>query len=124
MIDFSKTQIMSRGMIVDQQWMDSFRIKHIFNKVENVDYSYMKEAGLEKAVAGIMDNVGADIVHKLARSIGSCMLVESGLKEVDGGHVVITTVFHFEDIYSMNLFILRYPHTTWDHMKELYEFKN
>jgi hypothetical protein len=124
MIDFLKTQILSRGMTVDQQWMDSFRIKHIFNKVENVDYSYMQEAGLEKAVAGIMDKVGEEVVEKMDRKRGSCMLVESGLKESAGGHVVVTTIFHFCDIYSMNLFVLKYPHKTWNHMKEMFEFMN
>ena len=124
MIDFVKTQILSRNMVVYQDWMDSYRIKHIYNKIENIEYSLMQNEGIERAVSYVMDRVGAEVMAQVPKSRGSCMLVESGLKEVSGGHVVITTVFHFEDIYSMNLFVLKYPNATWNHLAEMFEFKN
>lgn len=124
-MDFSKIHIMSRGLEVDKAWCDSYRIKHIYNKIENVDIGTFDSSSINTRVKkSIQDN--ADVLLGRVHSVrGSCMLVEGGLKDTqNGGHVIVTTIFHFEDEYSMSMFIMRYPHKMWDHMKDLFIILN
>jgi hypothetical protein len=124
MIDLTKTEIMSRGMTVNRKWLEALRIINVYNRIDAIDYSYIKEEGFQGAVTSTMDKVGNEFITNLKKESGACMLVESGIKKAGKGYVVITTLFYFQDSYSMNLFVMKCPHKTWDHMKEMFEFTN
>jgi hypothetical protein len=123
-MDFGKVQIMSRGLEVDKDWMDRYRIRYIYNKIESVDVRNMDSVDVHRVIRDKMESGSKILLGKVVSIRGNCMLVEGGLKDVLGGQVVITTIFHFEDVYSMNLFIMKYPHKMWDHMKDLYIMMN
>ena len=123
-MDLSKVQIMSRGLEVDKDWMDRYRIRYIYNKIESVDVRNMDSVDVHRVIRDKMESGSKILLGKVVSIRGNCMLVEGGLKDVLGGQVVITTIFHFEDVYSMNLFIMKYPHKMWDHMKDLYIMMN
>lgn len=123
-MDLSKVQIMSRGLEVDKGWMDRYRIRYIYNKIESVDVRNMDSVDVHRVIRDKMESGSKILLGKVVSIRGNCMLVEGGLKDVLGGQVVITTIFHFEDVYSMNLFIMKYPHKMWDHMKDLYIMMN
>ena len=122
--DFSKLNIMSRGIEVDQSFCDQYRIKYIYNRIENIDVLGMEGEVLQREVKDKMERNSVALRGRVLIRRGGCMLVEGGLKSVGDGHVVITTIFHFEDVYSMNMFIMKYPHKMWDHMSELYVLTN
>lgn len=123
-MDLTKVQIMSRGIEVDKAWMDSYRIRYIYNRIESVDMSGLDSIELHRVIRDRMEVGSKILLGRVISNRGNCMMVEGGLKDVAGGQVVVTTIFHFEDVYSMEMFIMRYPHKMWDHMKDLYIMMN
>lgn len=123
-MDFSKVQIMSRGVEVDRAWMDTYRIRHIYNKIESIDVQGLSTEEVHRVTRERMHENSGMLIYRTERSRGNVMLAEGGLKDVKGGQVFVTTMFHFEDVYSMEMFVMRYPHKTWDHMKDLYVMTN
>lgn len=123
-MDLSKVSIMSRGLEVDQKFCDQYRIKYIYNRIESIDTIGMDGIELHREIREKMEMSSKILLGRVISTRGSCMLVEGGLKSVGNGQVIITTIFHFEDSYSMNVFILKYPHKMWNHMKDLYILTN
>ena len=123
-MDLSKISILSRGLEVDRAFCDQYRIKYFYNRIENVDTIGMDGIELHREIREKMEKSSKILLGRVISGRGSCMLVEGGLKSVEGGQVVVTTIFHFEDVYSMNVFILKYPHKMWNHMKDLYILTN
>lgn len=123
-MDLTKVQIMSRGLEVDKSWMDTYRIKYIYNRIESIDTVGLDGIDVHRVIRERMESGSKILLGKVISNRGNCMLVEGGLKNVTGGQVVVTTIFHFEDVYSMNVFIMKYPHKMWDHMKDLYIMMN
>ena len=124
-MDLTKIHIMSRDIEVDREWMDKYRIRHIYNKIEGMDIDGMANGVVRSLVKDRLRLNSDVLIGQVYSERGNCMMVEGGVKETrSGGHVVITTIFHFEDEYSMTLFILKYPHKIWDHVKDLYIILN
>lgn len=124
-MDLTKIHIMSRDVEVDREWMDKYRIRHIYNKIEGMDIDGMANGVVRSLVKDRLRLNSDVLIGQVYSERRNCMMVEGGLKETRSGeHVVITTIFHFEDEYSMTLFILKYPHKIWDHMKDLYIMTN
>lgn len=124
-MDLSKISIMSRGIEVDKAFCDRWRIRYIYNRIESIDMGGIDGVELHRLIRERMESGSKEMQVKVVHARGSCMMVEGGMKSTaGGGNVIVTTIFHFQDSYSMELFILKYPHKAWDHMKDLFIMTN
>lgn len=123
MIDFSRVHIMSRDIVVDRNLLENFRILNVFNKIENIEFA-MNEAAARDFVNSSLDSSTAEFKYKTENVRGSVILMESGIRNAGKGQVLVTTMFHFADIYSMQMFVMKMPHAVWNHDEAMVSMKN